>query len=553
MSSRDDSHFIILFSQYSYNICLVGRNIIHISGLASFAFNLKSSDVEGGNRSVVGSISDKILGLKLALKIARRSFPCILHICLEGEISDTDDIDSRHDEENRFLSCLREGMMRSYCESTEGDMSPILIVISTKHDMKNGPLSSTILYDSISIDAPNDIYAKALWKDDETFPDAKNDLAGKSANELQFLGNIVRKKKFDQLQSPIDLGPFSTTKALSDAMNWDKLDLFQSSNQLSSALIPNIKWDDIGGLSHVRDEIIDAIELPLMHPHLFASSRRSGILFFGPPGSGKTLVAKAVASECGLPFLSVKGPELLGSYVGESEANIRKAFASAREAAASCTNKDDRGAAILFFDEIDSLAPRRGELGDGGGVMERVVSTLLGEMDREITVDSPDCKPSHVFVIGATNRPDLLDPSLLRPGRFDRLIYLGLAKRREDRIQILAAQTRKFTFQDDIDSVTMAAEVIDRIPASLSGADFSAVASRALMLAFKRVCDEADIEAASKKRTVESILNDWSEDKLTPRVSAEDFISVANEIHPSVSDIELNKYEAMKNEYCNER
>jgi peroxin-6 len=552
--------FLAIMSAYSHNLSVmknsVGRNIIHICGLASFAYNLKSSEFEGvGQRNVIGSISDKILGLQLALKMAQRSSPCILHICLDEEISDTDDIESRHDEENRLLSSLREGISHSYSESIAGELPPILIVISTKDDMEGGPLASMILYDSISVDAPNDIYAKALWNDNDTFPDAKNDLAGRSANEIQFLGNFVRKKKFDQLQNNIDLGLFSVANALSNAMHCkDDVDLFQSFNQMSSALIPNVKWDDIGGLSHVRDEIIDAIELPLLHPHLFVGSRRSGILFFGPPGSGKTLVAKAVASECGLPFISVKGPELLGSYVGESEANIRKVFASAREAAASSIYKDDRGgAAILFFDEIDSLAPRRGELGDGGGVMERVVSTLLGEMDRDINTDSLDCKPCHVFVIGATNRPDLLDPSLLRPGRFDRIVYLGLAKEREDRIQILAAQTRKFTFRDGIDSEKMAAEVIDRIPQSLSGADFSGVASRALMLAFKRVCDMADNEAVSKNSTVESILNDWPKDKLTPRVDAEDFIAAANEIHPSVNDEELKKYEAMRNEYCHER
>lgn len=556
MLLRDGFTLCVLWQSILTKICTinlaVGRNIVHISGLASFAFNSKSSDVEGGKRSVVGSISDKILGMKLALKAASKSSPCILHICLDGEISDTDDIESRHDEENRLLSCLQEGIIRSYSEFRVGDFPPIIVVISTQHHMKSGPLSSAILFDSILIDVPNDTYAKALWNDDDTFRVAKNDLAGRCANEIHYLGNKVRQGKIDKVNTPVQMVPFSVDGALIDALDCkDDVELFQSSSdRLSSSLIPNVKWDDIGGLSHVRDEIIDAIELPLLHPHLFAGSRRSGILFFGPPGSGKTLVAKAVASECGLPFISVKGPELLGSYVGESEANIRKAFANAREAAASCIHKDDVGAAILFFDEIDSLAPRRGELGDGGGVMERVVSTLLGEMDRDLSIDSSDCKPCHVFVIGATNRPDLLDPSLLRPGRFDRIIYLGLAKEREDRIQILAAQTRKFVFHDGVDSATMAAIVIDRIPQSLSGADFSGVASGALMLALERVCDEVDYAAASNKTTVKSTLRDWSEDRLTPRVRAEDFIASANDINPSVSEVELKKYEAMRNEYC---
>ncbi|GMH76799.1 hypothetical protein TL16_g07201, partial [Triparma laevis f. inornata] len=173
---------------------------------------------------------------------------------------------------------------------------------------------------------------------------------------------------------------------------------------------------DIGGLEHVREEILDAVQLPMQHPALFKARglRRSGILLFGPPGTGKTLVAKAVATEMNLPFMSVKGPELLDSYVGGSEANVRKVFDDARRAAKN----------ILFFDELDSLAPRRDGTGDSGGVMDRVVSMLLAELDGV----GDGNEDGSVFVIAATNRPDLLDNSLLRPGRFDRLVYLGLAE-----------------------------------------------------------------------------------------------------------------------------
>lgn len=129
----------------------------------------------------------------------------------------------------------------------------------------------------------------------------------------------------------------------------------------------------------------------------------SGILLYGPPGTGKTLLAKAVATSCSLNFFSVKGPELLNMYIGESEANVRRVFQQARDAK-PC---------VIFFDELDSVAPKRGNHGDSGGVMDRIVSQLLAELDGM----SAGKGGADVFVIGATNRPDLLDPALLRPGR----------------------------------------------------------------------------------------------------------------------------------------
>ncbi|XP_044256953.1 peroxisome assembly factor 2 [Tribolium madens] len=153
------------------------------------------------------------------------------------------------------------------------------------------------------------------------------------------------------------------------------LDLMQSnySESLGAPRVPQVKWSDVGGLTEVKQEIIKTIKLPLRHPGLLKSTglKRSGILLYGPPGTGKTLMAKAVATECGLCFLSVKGPELLNMYVGQSEQNVREVFEKARDAS-PC---------IIFFDELDSLAPNRGASGDSGGVMDRVVSQLLAEMD----------------------------------------------------------------------------------------------------------------------------------------------------------------------------
>lgn len=259
------------------------------------------------------------------------------------------------------------------------------------------------------------------------------------------------------------------------------------------------------------------------------------------------MIAKAVATECGLPFLSVKGPELLGSYVGESEANVRATFAAARQAA-----KQGRtmAASVLFFDELDSLAPRRGGVGDNGGVMERVVAMLLTELDGSSS-GSRDCM---VFVIGATNRPDLLDPSILVPGRLDRLVYLGIPTKSVDRAQILSALIRKFRL-DPVDPVSMAREVVDQLPPNLTGADFSAIASSALRKGLERVCEEAEDELQRRQTndsalTLDKVLDEWEEDRLVPVVTRADLIEACKDVVPSVGAKQLEDYERLRVQYC---
>lgn len=199
--------------------------------------------------------------------------------------------------------------------------------------------------------------------------------------------------------------------------------------------IPNVTWDDVGGLNNVKEAVMETIQLPLERPELFAKGmkKRSGILFYGPPGTGKTLLAKAIATEYSLNFFSVKGPELLNMYIGESEANVRRVFQRARDAR-PC---------VVFFDELDSVAPKRGNQGDSGGVMDRIVSQLLAELDG---MSGGDDGGGGVFVIGATNRPDLLDQALLRPGRFDKMLYLGVSDTHDKQLTIMEALTRKSVF-----------------------------------------------------------------------------------------------------------
>ncbi len=243
--------------------------------------------------------------------------------------------------------------------------------------------------------------------------------------------------------------------------------------------IPNVSWEDVGGLEHVKDAVMETIQLPLERPELFASGmkKRSGILFYGPPGTGKTLLAKAIATEFSLNFFSVKGPELLNMYIGESEANVRRVFQRARDAR-PC---------VVFFDELDSVAPKRGNQGDSGGVMDRIVSQLLAELDG---MSDDEEGGSGVFVIGATNRPDLLDSSLLRPGRFDKMLYLGVSDTHAKQLTILEALTRKFTMHPE----TSLRRVAESLPFTYTGADLYALCSDAMLKAITRQASAVDVK-----------------------------------------------------------
>lgn len=482
-----------------------GRRYLKVNGLAAFAHSY-------GKTVTTGSTQDKMAGCQAALQRAQESAPCVLHFLnLEDEMPQGDE-SLRQMLEMRLLSMLTTALRlkSSPREISIAEVPPVIVVLSTRKPLPAGPLLQSLAFASTVIKDVDKAYARYLWNQPQSFSEACKYLVGRKAEEVCNWQRLWFHNKKEQ----------TVTLFLEEES--------KTTTQKSSQ-IPNVHWPDIGGLSHVRKEIMDSIELPLKYPHLFEGTRRSGILLYGPPGTGKTLVAKAVATECGLPFFSVKGPELLGSYVGESEANVRQIFASAREAA----NK--ARAAILFFDELDSLAPRRGGVGDGGGVMERVVATLLTELDRE----------DDVFLIGATNRPDLLDPSLLRPGRLDRRVYLGLPSKREERTQVLTALIRKFRLEH-YDPAFVADRVVDELPLNLSGADFSAIASGALRKSLKRLCDTVE-QRTTALLSLDAVLDDWGD--LTPVVTAEDLISASKNVVPSVTQEDLRRYQRLREDF----
>jgi transitional endoplasmic reticulum ATPase len=233
---------------------------------------------------------------------------------------------------------------------------------------------------------------------------------------------------------------------------------------------PNIHWDQIGGLDDAKQQIIESVEWPLRYPELFKHHEARpplGILLYGPPGTGKTMLAKAVATETEANFISVKGPEIYSRWLGESEKAVREIFRKAKQAS-PC---------IIFFDEIDAIAPVRGSSSSSQAV-ERVVSQLLTEMDGLE-------KLHNIVVIAATNRPDMLDPALLRPGRFDRLILIG-APDPETRRKIFEIHTNPERLNADIDL----AELSSRTE-NYTGADIAAVCNEARMLAIRELVKQS--------------------------------------------------------------
>lgn len=267
--------------------------------------------------------------------------------------------------------------------------------------------------------------------------------------------------------------------------------------------IPKVYWTDIGGQEHVKQKMKEAIEWPLKHPDVFRRmgiSPPRGLLMYGPPGCSKTLTAKAIATESGLNFISIKGPELFNKYLGESEKAIRDVFSKARISAPS----------IVFFDEIDAIGVQRSN-GDSGGnnVGDRVLAQLLTELDGVESLDG-------VIIIAATNRPDIIDPALVRPGRIDRLVYVPLPDE-ETRREIFELQFKQIPVAEDVDVNTLVA-----LSERYSGAEICSLCREAAMISLRENFDSKEI-------------------------SLRHFESVFEQIKPGISDESISFYENFRN------
>ncbi|KAL6466352.1 hypothetical protein MHYP_G00241560 [Metynnis hypsauchen] len=350
--------------------------------------------------------------------------------------------------------------------------------------------------------------------DGETIP-ASDSLTAQQGELVQLLALLKKSESLSEEQ-------LAGLCILMDDFKASLTSVQPSAKREGFATVPDVTWDDIGALQDVREELTMAILAPVRSPEQFRAlglSAPAGVLLAGPPGCGKTLLAKAVANESGLNFISVKGPELLNMYVGESERAVRQVFQRGRNSA-PC---------VIFFDEIDALCPRRS--GHESGASIRVVNQLLTEMDGLET-------RRQVFIMAATNRPDIIDPAVLRPGRLDKTLYVGLPPP-ADRHAILVTITKGGTKPRLESDVSLEAIAHDERCDCFTGADLSALVREASVNALKaHLCSQTSLthtEHTFSSGSVQDI-----------KVSGQNFEEAFKKVRPSVSRKDQLMYEKLR-------
>ena len=314
------------------------------------------------------------------------------------------------------------------------------------------------------------------------------------------LRRILPEMDLETEEIPVDmLNRISVTK---DDFKEALKDLQPSSMREVLIEKPNVRWEDIGALESAKQELKEAVEWPLKYGKVFEHMNAKppkGILLYGPPGTGKTMLAKAVATESEANFIAVKGPEFLNKWVGESEKAVRETFRKARQAS-PC---------VIFMDEIDSITPERGTSGDGN-VTERVISQMLTELDGLESLND-------VVVIAATNRPDIMDPALLRPGRFDKSVYIGPPDN-VSRISIFNIHLAEKPVAEDVD----VKELAERTE-GCTGADISAICNEAVMTAVRRIIEPGKVPSDEAIAECKVEMKDFQHaiEKFGPRAAME--------------------------------
>ena len=343
-----------------------------------------------------------------------------------------------------------------------------------------------------------------LIKSEKNKENINNENKIEDVKEKEENNNIIINKIQEENLKQLYIEQEDFTLALSQIQPTSKREGFST--------IPNVSWENVGGLKDLREELYYDIVLPIINPQklqLVGITKAAGVLLYGPPGCGKTLLAKAVANEAKANFISIKGPELLNKYVGESERAIRSLFIRAKNSS-PC---------IIFFDELDALVPKRSN--ENNNSSERVVNQLLTEMD-----GLEDRK--QIFIIAATNRPDIIDPAMLRPGRLDKLLYVPLPDY-GDRCSILETITKNLKLSSDVDFAKINN---DKRMEGFSGADIAALVREAQLHALKRLNQK-------EKEKDNEVIKDF-------KINMSDFEYSLNSILPSVSLNDKKKYENLK-------
>jgi transitional endoplasmic reticulum ATPase len=315
---------------------------------------------------------------------------------------------------------------------------------------------------------------------------------GYTGADLAALGRETAMKALRRYLPEINLEEERVPPSVLEKMEVNMEDFFNAYKEITPTAmrevyieVPVVHWSEIGGLEDVKEELREAVEWPLRNPEVFSRMGirpPKGILLFGPPGCGKTLLARAVATESEANFVTIKGPEVFSKWVGESEKAIREVFRKGRMAAP----------AVIFFDEFDSLVPRRGMGYGDSGVTSRVISQLLTEMDGVIALED-------VVVIAATNRPDIVDPAVLRPGRFDRLIYVPDPDEKA-RLEIFKIYTKDMPLTGDVDLAQLA-----RMTNNYSGADIQSLCREAAMNALRREIKAKEVALSHFRNAMEKV------------------------------------------------
>lgn len=484
-------------------------------------FGCASTELVSG---VSGETEAKIRDL---FSVAKANQPCILFI------DEIDTICPRRDQSSREMEKRMASQLMMCLDSIEPNGQVVVIGVTNRPDALD-PALRTRLEEEIALGMPDSDARHSiitiLTRGIKMSPNV--DLKSIARNSPGFVGSdlkfLVRRAAYICLKRGDQAGHFDGKMEIeddvdsSDQLQIESEDFIEALQQVQPsakregfATVPNVSWTDIGALSEAREELQLSILAPLKYPDDVATLEMQtsvGILLCGPPGCGKTLLAKAIANESELNFISVKGPELLNMYVGESERAVRAAFRRAK----------NFKPCVLFFDEIDALCRKRSDEAGSSAVSSSVVNQLLTEMDG---LESRSC-----ILLAATNRPDILDPAILRPGRFDQVIYVGLPEQSE-RYEILKAITKNGTHPPCDESVDLFKISSDSRTEGFTGADLQSLVNQAK-------------KSALKDRVFGRIKEDES-----VKLKGIHFEEAFNNVKPSVSKSEMVKYERMKEKY----